>query len=91
MNKSSYNEVTLPNARTVRLPHTNASIDKFDLAYGYNLHIEEDDYRHEPEVVENNNINNAKQNAYQKRHFRLDFSGFSFAVLAISSVLSGIS
>lgn len=78
--------MTLPNARTVRLPHTNASSDKFDLAYGYNLHIEEDDNRCELEVEENNSMN-----TYEKPRFTLDISGFSFAVLAIASVLSSIS
>jgi hypothetical protein len=67
------------------------SSDKFDLAYGYNLHKGEDDYDYEPEVIENNDISTTKQNTYQKRRFTFDFSGFSFAVLAISSVLSSIS
>jgi hypothetical protein len=74
---------------TAKLPEKIASgIDVYDFAYDYNYDITENDSYYEPKI-HNNSDNTAidKHHASKKSHFNVNFSGFSFVIFAISSVL----
>lgn len=72
-----------------------AGIDRDDFAYDYNYDITEDDNYYETEIGNNNYINTTttitKHDTNKKNHLRLNFSGFSFVVFVMSSVLLGAS
>ena len=72
---------------TARLPDRfTANIDRHEFAYDYNYDITEDDNYYEPKI-HNNNDNTTKHNTYKKNRLTLNFSGFSFAIFTISSIL----
>jgi hypothetical protein len=65
---------------TIKLPERIPGIDRYDYAYDYNYYITEDDNYYESNIGDNNVT-------YKKNHLTLNFSGFSFAAFAISSIL----
>jgi hypothetical protein len=75
---------------TAKLPEKIASgVDGYDFAYNYNYDITEDDSYYEPKIHNNNDNTTTidKHDTSKKSHLTLNFSGFSFFVFAISSVL----
>lgn len=70
-----------------------AEIDRDDFTYDYNYDITEDDNYYEPKIGNNHDTKTtiAKHDTNKKKHLPLNFSGFSFVVFTISSVLLGAS
>src|SRR5438093_2404459 len=74
---------------TAKLPEKiESDVDGYDFAYDYNYDITEYDSYYEPKIHNNNgNTTIDKHYTSKKSHLTLNFSGFSFVVFAMSSVL----
>jgi hypothetical protein len=74
---------------TVKLPEKIASgVDGYEFAYDHNYDITENDSYYKPKIHNNSdNTTIDKHHTGNKSHLNLNFSGFSFVIFAISSVL----